>query len=390
MTSVRRIPQPRRDPSERVPRDSAGSPTLMFGPGWWRTADTSPQLRITVLNHSTKDDLRYVHAARVPGDNARETAQALVVVLARAISSALFPESRLTLLAVAWRAMEAESMAKTPQGDVERYHAAALELADAARRIVGPALERGFGVETKPDQSLVTDIDYAVERHLRALIGRWFPDHGILGEEYPPTHTESAFQWIMDPIDGTEEFVHGVPTFGTMVALHHRGVPLVGVIDHPALDIRVHAGVGLGTYRNGHRIRLSDPPPNARSEGIRLVLSARLNFTRHVDEGHLFEALTRAYPNHRIYRAAYAHTAVVTGAADAMVDMHNQIWDLAPSPVLVEEAGGRYVVVRDFPTSDGSRLLSAVFGKPAVVDRLLALFREGDQGTEHAGHEDLT
>ena len=272
--------------------------------------------------------------------------------------------------------MEAESTAKIPRADIERYHAAAVELADAARRIVAPAVERGFEVETKPDASLVTDIDHAVERRLRELIGRWFPDHGVIGEEYPPTHPESPFQWILDPIDGTEEFVYGVPTFGTMLALHYREVPLIGVIDHPALDIRVHAGVGLGTYRNGHRVRLTDAPVSARPEGVRLVLSARLNFTRHVDEGHLFEALTRAYPNHRIYRAAYAHTVVVTGAADAMVDMHNRVWDLAPSQVLVEEAGGSYAVVRDFPGSDGGRLLSAVFGKPAVVDRLVALFRE--------------
>ena len=68
----------------------------------------------------------------------------------------------------------------------------------------------------------------------------------MLGEEYPPTRPESPFQWIMDPIDGTEEFVHGIPTFGTMLALHHRRVPLVGVIDHPALDIRVNAGAASG------------------------------------------------------------------------------------------------------------------------------------------------
>ena len=110
--------------------------------------------------------------------------------------------------------MEAESTAKIPRADVERYHATAVELADAARRIVAPAVERGFEVETKPDAPLVTDIDHAVERRLRELIGRWFPDHGVIGEEYPPTHPESAFQWILDPIDGTEEFVYGVPTFG--------------------------------------------------------------------------------------------------------------------------------------------------------------------------------
>jgi fructose-1,6-bisphosphatase/inositol monophosphatase family enzyme len=267
-------------------------------------------------------------------------------------------------------------------GDIERYHAAAVELADAARRIVEPALERGFKVETKPDQSPVTDVDRAVERHLRALIDQWFPEHGVLGEEYPPTRPASPFQWIMDPIDGTEEFVHGIPTFGTMLALHHRGVPLVGVIDHPALDIRVSAGTGLGTYRNGRRIRLDKTPVSSRAEGVRLALSARMNFTRHVDEGRLFERLTREYPNHRIYRAAYAHTAAVTGAADAMVDMHNHVWDLAPSQVLIEEAGGRYVVVRDFPAPDGSRILSAVFGRPAVVDRLVALFQRDGQERE--------
>jgi fructose-1,6-bisphosphatase/inositol monophosphatase family enzyme len=261
-------------------------------------------------------------------------------------------------------------------GDIARYHTAAIELADEARRIVTAALERGFRVETKLDRSLVTDADQGVERRLRELIGRWFPEHGVLGEEYPPTHPESAFQWILDPIDGTEEFVHGIPMFGTMLALHHRGTALVGVIDHAALDLRVTAARGLGTFRNGRRIRLPAPPIDPRPEAVRLVLSARVNFTHHVDEGHLFEALTRAFPNHRIYRAAYAHTAVVLGAADAMVDMHNHLWDQAPSPVLIEEAGGRYAVVRDLPGADGHRVLSAVFGQPAVVDRLVRIFQE--------------
>ena len=268
--------------------------------------------------------------------------------------------------------MASPSQPEVSAQDIERYHAAALEMADEARRIVRPALERGFSVETKPDRSPVTDIDRAVERCWRELIERWFPDHGALGEEYPAIRPESAFQWIMDPIDGTEEFVHGIPTFGTMLALHHRDVPLVGVIDHPALDIRVNAAVGLGTHRNGRRVRLDDWPADASSEDLRLVLSARVNFTRHLDEGLLFDQLTRAYPNHRIYRAAFAHTAAVSGAADAMVDMHNHVWDLAPSRVLAEEAGGRYTVVRDFSTPDG-RILSAVFGRPRAVDRLVAL-----------------
>jgi fructose-1,6-bisphosphatase/inositol monophosphatase family enzyme len=98
--------------------------------------------------------------------------------------------------------------------DVERYHAAVSELADEARRVAAPMLERGLTTETKADASLVTDVDRAIERRLREMIGRWFPDHGILGEEFPPERAESTFQWILDPIDGTEELVHGIPTWG--------------------------------------------------------------------------------------------------------------------------------------------------------------------------------
>ncbi len=262
-----------------------------------------------------------------------------------------------------------------PHGDVARYHAAVVELADETRRIAAPLLERGFTTEIKADASPVTEVDRAVERRLRELLGRWFPDHGVSGEEYPAARPDRAFQWILDPIDGTDELVHGVPTWGSMIALHHRGVAVVGLIDHPPLDLRVSAGIGLGAYRNAQRIRVPELPPGARPETVRLVLSARLNFARGVDEGHVFEAVTRRFPNHRIYRAAYAHTAVIVGGADAMVDAHNHIWDLAPSQVLIEEAGGAYAVVRDLDTP-GGRLLSVVFGQRVLVDQLVAIFAE--------------
>jgi fructose-1,6-bisphosphatase/inositol monophosphatase family enzyme len=137
--------------------------------------------------------------------------------------------------------------------------------------------------------------------------------------------------------------------------------------------VRVSAGVGLGAWHNGRRISLRERPVPSRPEAIRLVMTARLNFVRGTDEGHIFDNLVRRFPNHRIYRAAYAHTAVITGAADAMVDAHNAIWDLAASQVLIEEAGGAYKVVRDTETPNG-RLLSAVFGKASVVEQVLTAF----------------
>ena len=181
------------------------------------------------------------------------------------------------------------------------------------------------------------------------MIAGWFPEHGIIGEEYPPTRPDSPWQWILDPIDGTEEFVHGMPTWGAILALHHRGAPIVGVIDHPALDLRVNAARGWAPTETACASVWPTCLPSAPPEKIRLVLSARLNFARHIDEGPVFDALTRQFPNHRIFRAAYAQTAAVTGAVDAMVDMHNQVWDLAAGQVLIEEAGGRYALVRDFP-----------------------------------------
>lgn len=100
-----------------------------------------------------------------------------------------------------------------PADDVERYCAAVMEFADDARRVAAPMLERGFATETKADASLVTEVDRAIERRLRDLISPQFPDHGVIGEEYPPYQPESAFQWILDPIDGTEELVQLVRLF---------------------------------------------------------------------------------------------------------------------------------------------------------------------------------
>lgn len=267
---------------------------------------------------------------------------------------------------------------------IAELHARALEFADAARTIVTDAWRGDFSVERKRDGSFVTNTDLEVEDRLRALIGRHYPEHGVLGEEFPPTRPGADFQWIIDPIDGTEDFVHRVPTFGSIFALYYRGAPVVGVLDHPALDVRCHAAFGRGAYKNyfarhgdtarwdSERITLTDLPDDYPPAQVRLVTSARGNFIRYRDEGEYFDAVTRAYPNHRIYRSCYGHTLVATGAVDAMVDYHDTPWDLAAAQITVEEAGGVYRVVRQFAV-DGVPIYSAVFGKPAVVERLCVL-----------------
>jgi fructose-1,6-bisphosphatase/inositol monophosphatase family enzyme len=256
--------------------------------------------------------------------------------------------------------------------EIEELHASALTFADTARAIIASAWRSGFSAERKRDGSFVTNVDLEVEDKLRTLITRRYPEHGILGEEFPPARPGALFQWILDPIDGTEDFVHRVPTFGSILALYYNGVPLVGVLDHPALELRCDAAYGRGTRKNGERMTLGPLPERTANAAVRAVLSARGNFIRYRDEGSTFDALTRAFPNHRIYRSCYGHSLVASGAVDAMVDYHDTPWDLAAAQITAEEAGGVYRVVRSFVV-DGLPIYSAVFGKPEVVERLCAI-----------------
>ena len=261
-----------------------------------------------------------------------------------------------------------------PARDIAQFYAKAQEFSAAARALVLSLLAAGFEVKRKPDQSFVTSADLKVEERLRELIGKYFPEHGILGEEYPPTRPAAPFQWIMDPIDGTEDFVQRIPTFGSILALHYRGEPVVGVIDHPMLDIRVSAAFGLGAHKNGERVVLSDLDPGAIDGSERVMLPARANFIKHRDDGHLFDAVARAHPNHRIYRTCFTHTCAVLGTADAAIDYGNPIWDLAASRILIEEAGGKFLSVRAWDVPAVGRVYGSVMGKPALVDRLATHF----------------
>ncbi|MBI3547151.1 MAG: hypothetical protein HY081_11275 [Gammaproteobacteria bacterium] len=261
-----------------------------------------------------------------------------------------------------------------PRRDIERLHTKALEFSSAARSLVLSIITAGFEVKRKPDNSFVTSADLRVEEHLRGLIQLHFPDHGVIGEEYPATNPQAAYQWIMDPIDGTEDFVQHLPTFGSILALHYRGEPLVGVIDHPLLDMRVHAAFGLGAYYNGRHLKLTDIDASAIDGSERLMLPARANFIKHRDDGHLFDALNRAHPNHRIFRSCFSHVCAVIGAADAAVDYGNPVWDFAASRILIEEAGGKFIVVRAWDAPGFGRVYGSVFGKPLLVDRLKTLF----------------
>jgi len=257
---------------------------------------------------------------------------------------------------------------EVPVGELSRFREVLSALSSRARESIQQHSAAGLNTRQKPDGSFVTDADVETERSLREFVRRSFPDHGIIGEESAPERPESPYQWIFDPIDGTEEFINNIPTYGTIIGLHYKGQPIVALIDHPALDLCLTATFGQGTRRNGVPVFIGEVP---NPKQLRIALAARKNFLDVSDEGKIFDTLTRTYPNHRIYRSCYAHTLAAVGAIDAMIEYGNHIWDLAATQLLTEESGGRYEIVQDVHTDDGDHIFGAVCGRGDAVKQIV-------------------
>jgi inositol-phosphate phosphatase/L-galactose 1-phosphate phosphatase/histidinol-phosphatase len=131
----------------------------------------------------------------------------------------------------------------------------ALRLADAAGPIIKRHFRSGAQIVDKADLSPVTIADRDSEAAMRAIIARDAPDHGILGEEWGAERIDAEYVWVLDPIDGTKSFVTGKPLFGTLIALTHRGTPVIGIIDQPVLNERWVGVAGEPTRFNGQPIK---------------------------------------------------------------------------------------------------------------------------------------
>ena len=257
-----------------------------------------------------------------------------------------------------------------------RYWQAALRFARLARRVGARRIAAGFRTRLKGDASFVTDVDLAVERALRAAIGRAFPRHGIFGEELPPERPDAELQWILDPIDGTTSLKNGIPFYGTIIALHQRGRPLVGVVDLPGLDRCYSAAVGLGAWRDGTRLRLRDAPTHDLPTEV-ISVGDRARFVQ-CRAGAGFDRLLREHGEVRGYIDCIAHAFAAEGLIGAAADYGVKLWDIAATQVLVEEAGGRYVCAyRSSPRGAQPALYGIVCGKPTVVRWLMRRYFGG-------------
>ncbi len=249
----------------------------------------------------------------------------------------------------------------------------ALRYADRVRDAISRVVKQGVDADAKPDLSIVTNADLAAERAFRQSVEQDFPDMGVIGEEYGVSRPEAAYQWIIDPVDGTADFARRLPTWGSIIGVFFEGEPIVGVIDHPDLGLRVHAAHGLGAYCNNERMILEETPSSGSALTGRVGVPSRSSFTRCSKDGHVFDALVRAHPDFRTLRTCLTHTYAATGQLDAALEWDANIWDLAATRILIEEAGGRYLCVREREQQGAGMLYSAVFGRPALVDRIAAM-----------------
>ncbi len=241
----------------------------------------------------------------------------------------------------------------------------ALSLATLADGItLGRFTAHDLRVHRKPDRTPVTDADLAVEDAIRAMLAEQRPRDAVLGEERgaSPGNTSAANgrAWVLDPIDGTKNFLRGVPAWGTLVALVTDGRPVVGVVSAPALGRRWWAAEGCGAHT-------CDPNGTERAMAVSAVSQLADAYVSTTNLGswvrhrtrEAYLALVDACWENRAFGDCWQHCLVAEGAIDLAAEPVVNAWDVAAVQVIVEQAGGRFTDLDGNPRHDGGTALSS-------------------------------
>jgi histidinol-phosphatase len=217
-----------------------------------------------------------------------------------------------------------------------------LTILNQVNRQAGAIVRRYFGanfeIERKSDQSPVTEADREVERFLRTALEKHFPDHSILGEEYGETKRDSAYRWIIDPIDGTRSFILRTPLFGTLIALERDGVPILGSIYLPIQNQLLIGSAQTGTFLEGKPVHVSKVEDISHARFMITTPSLLVGENR----DRAVERLCERVETVRGFGDCYGYFLVATGAADIMIDPAGlKYYDVAALGPVIEGAGGK-------------------------------------------------
>jgi inositol-phosphate phosphatase / L-galactose 1-phosphate phosphatase / histidinol-phosphatase len=239
--------------------------------------------------------------------------------------------------------------------------------------------QEAFSVEAKNDGSFVSTVEKAIESHLRLSISSKYPDHRILGEEFGfgdgsldksslNDDETSRFVWTIDPIDGTRNFLAGLPTPPILLGLLYAGEPVLGVVCHPFMDLTIAGAIDCGVFVNNTPYKSTSgscPEP--------ILFTGSRGMFKRTNEEMLFDAIHQRYPDAQVYLDAFSQCQSVIGNVDAVVEWNLKVWDYTPLAALSRAVGNEYVVVRYTQRNDLPDLYCSVMGKPAVVSELVGL-----------------
>jgi histidinol-phosphatase len=246
------------------------------------------------------------------------------------------------------------SLRRGTDAELRGWVESALAWCDAADTISMGHFRRDPETKQKPDHSFVTEADTAVERLIRDRIAATFPDHGVVGEEFGDDGGGASVRWFVDPIDGTHNYLRGVPVWGTLLGVERDGELQAGVMSAPALGSRWYAWRGGGAWA----VELGAAPRRLHVSTVSAIAETSLSTASHAELagsglvpglGQLLAGVWRD----RGYGDFWAYALVAGGAIDVMLELDLSIWDAAAPAVIVEEAGGR---ITDL---EGRRVLDA-------------------------------
>ncbi|HUP54384.1 MAG TPA: inositol monophosphatase family protein [Methylomirabilota bacterium] len=233
------------------------------------------------------------------------------------------------------------SLRRGTDAELRRWLEVAVAACDEADEIARRHFRRDLQITTKPDRSFVTQADTAIEERIRERLLDAFPGHGLVGEEFGTEAGDAAVRWYIDPIDGTHNYIRGVPLFGTLLAVERDDELQAAVMSAPALDERWWAHRGGGAWARNR----GEGPRRIHVSGVTALADAQIIYGSGrdiVDSGKApgFERLLRDVWRERGFGDFWGYALLAEGAAEAVIEVELSPWDAAAPAVLVEEAGG--------------------------------------------------
>ncbi|MHA2141047.1 MAG: inositol monophosphatase family protein [Candidatus Thorarchaeota archaeon] len=238
--------------------------------------------------------------------------------------------------------------------EIRNFRDFAVDVAVEAGKITTDFFLESMEVDIKTDTTPVTEADRQAEAYIRERIEEAFPSHSILGEEGGEKEGGSEYRWIIDPIDGTQSFIRGVPLYTVLIALEVRGEPAVGVIHNPPLQETVTGATGVGCFYNGSPCQVSSTSKLADAwvqvTDYADLVRRRPKFARRL--------LDESY-SCRAWGDAYGYLLVATGRVDVMIDPIMKIWDIAPLKPIITEAHGVFTDLDGNPNALGESSIAS-------------------------------